>query len=81
MNLSDAEMRALVRLGYSLALSDVREKEGRKGDRKAIADANADFKDGISLARLNEIISHVPPDAIRDELVAAGLRSSTGRLP
>lgn len=77
MNLTDAEMRALVRLGYSVALADHHLQSADVTSEK-----NGRFiEDGISVERLNEILSHVPPDAIRDELVAAGLRSSKERLP
>ena len=75
MNLSDAEMRALVRLGYFIALMDM----GRKVDPTAAK--NGRFRDGIPIERLSAILQHVPPDAIRDELVASGLRADRGRLP
>jgi hypothetical protein len=80
MNLSDAEMRALVRLGYSLALADREEDSEGIHRRDRLSVKLARFQDGIPIERLNEMLEHVPPDAIRDELVAAGLRSSTGRL-
>jgi len=75
MNLTDAEMRALVRLGYSAALTDM----GWKVD--PIAALNAHFRDGIPIERLSAILQHVPPDAMYDELVASGLRADRGRLP
>ena len=73
MNLSDAEMRALVRLGYSLAMADM--------GRPFLAAMGSTFRDGIPIERLTAILQHVPPDAIRDELVASGLRVDRGRLP